>query len=623
MASSCHTDASLYFPVFRFPPVDFPYSGSSEFGKDGYFARVLGDHASHKIGSALSGVQPEAILLLGLTAIEQGYLRAILPNDRMIEVDDIESVLRHLPFRQTDEGFVASRGSQIIEGLLLAKFAHKRLTVDESAPWLPSSHLHDGEGLVVIENDGSVNDVAAVNYAFAIGADVALVSPVSEQEVGSVPRRLAEWMKDRSHSGYRDIKRLVRNRLRGVEFQQYKFVTFFTRGLPYGLFIKNAVPSSHVLKELDCGVFIVDSLVDAHAPMVFDSAIVFSPEKFASEESSAIIEKLNDSNYTVTPLLGKDASVRNLSNYGGFFPFDVMHICTHGGETPGYFVVQDFVDRKGVGHKFEFYEVVGFTPEKRALVQVVRKAIFKSFDGFPWRSKPLEAYSAYVFEDMMKAIRENHHGVLRVRYDSPIALSCHIQCHDSIHQGEFQSLGSFGHPVVFNNSCASSHELEAQFIHAGARAYIGTLWSVGNETATEAALTFYREIVANESILAAFAAMNSSIRNPAYSNVYILWGLHFSSLRKPSNKSDRKIFEALIASHLMWMKKIATTVDPEVRRNSVPIAKFLLKEIMERLSPERLDQIRDFDTEAIENYERALPASEQDAVRSAVEVEMP
>jgi hypothetical protein len=624
MASSCHGDASLYLSVFRFPSVAFPYSGSSEFGKDGYFARVLGDHTSHKISNALSGVQPEAILLLGLTEVEQGYLRAILPNDRLTAVDQIGGVLEHLPLGQTVEGFVACKGTQIIEGLLLAKFAHKRLTIDESAPSLPSSHLHGGEGLVVIENDGSINDVAAVNYAFSIGADVALVSPVGEQVVSSVPRRLAEWRKDHSHNGYQEVKRLVRNRLRGIEFQRYKSVTFFTRGLPYGLFINNATPCSHVLKELDCGVFIVDSLVDAHAPTVFDSAIVFSPERFASEESSAIITTLSDCNYTVTPLLGKDATVRNLSNYGGFFPFDLMHICTHGGETDGYFVVQKFVDRQGATHEFEFYEVVGFGPVEGDRVQVTRKAIFKSFDGFPWKSEPLEAYPAYVFEDMMKAIKsDKDDGVIRVRYDSPISLSCHIQCHDSIHQGEFQSLGGFGHPVVFNNSCSSSHELEAQFIHAGARAYVGTLWSMGNETATEAAVTFYKEIVTSGNLLAALVAMNGSIRNPDYLNIYILWGLHFSSLHKPSGKSDRKIFEALIASYFMWMKKIATTPDPEARRNSIPIAKFLLETILERFSTERLTKVGDFDSDAIENYERALPTPERSLVRGLFEVETP
>src|SRR5450755_3321021 len=80
-ASSCFTEDSVYLPVFFFPSVTFPYTASSDFGKDGYLSRVLGDHTSHKINNALSHVQPESVLLLGLTPIEQGYLRARLPNE--------------------------------------------------------------------------------------------------------------------------------------------------------------------------------------------------------------------------------------------------------------------------------------------------------------------------------------------------------------------------------------------------------------------------------------------------------------------------------------------------------------------------------------------------------------
>jgi len=126
-------------------------------------------------------------------------------------------------------------------------------------------------------------------------------------------------------------------------------------------------------------------------------------------------------------------TVGQLSNYGAYFPYDLMHICAHGGETDGYFVVQKFTDREGADHTLEYYEVVGFAPSGRDMVRVHRKLIFKRLDGFPWMSKPLKGFPRYVFEDMTKAMKENDDEVIRTRFDSKIALSCHIQCSDSIH----------------------------------------------------------------------------------------------------------------------------------------------------------------------------------------------
>src|SRR5258708_24280197 len=253
-----------------------------------------------------------------------------------------------------------------------------------------------------------------------------------------------------------------------------------------------------------------------------------------------------------------------------------MHICAHGGETDGYFVVQEFIDRNGKSHKLEFYEVVGFSPTEGEMVSVHRKLIFKSFDGFPWMSQPLKSYPHYVFEDMMVAMRlDPENKVQRVPFKSKIALSCHIQCADSIHQGDFLCLAGFGNPFVFNNTCSSSNEIAAMIIHAGARSYIGTLWSVGNETAKRAAKAFYEDLVQQGNLLSAFFAMNETIIKKQYQNVYIFWGLHLSTLRKASVKSDARILADLVGLYLSWLNKVQTTPDPEVRQNSIPIARFL------------------------------------------------
>ncbi len=583
----------------------------------------MGDRAAHEINNSLARLQPDSILLVGMTENQKSYLRALLPAQKLIEVNSLDDVRTRLPFSLPITDPVRCKASQLNEGLLLAKFSQKPLVIDESAPLLPEKHLHGGEGVLLIENDASVPDVAAINYGFAINADIALVPATDKNQVRSLPRQLEAWSKDKSHHEFAWAKRAASKRLREVNFATYKFATFFTKGLPYGLFIGNVIPCSHVMKELDCGLFITNALIEEHVPIGLASAIVFSPELFASEETEDISKLFDANNYTVTSLVGKKATVKQLTNYGSHFPYDVMHICAHGGETDGYFVVQEFTDRNGNPHKLEFYEVVGFSPTEGDMVKVHRKLIFKSLDGFPWMSPPLKSYPRYVFEDMMVATRlDPENKVLRIPFNSKIALSCHIQCADSIHQGDFLGLAGFGHPFVFNNTCSSSHEIAATITRAGARSYIGTLWSVGNQTANRAAKVFYEDLVQQGNLLSAFFAMNKTIINKQYENVYIFWGLHLSTLPKVSVKSDAKILADLIGLYLSWLKKVQTTPDPEVRHNSIPIARFLADEIMRRFTPERLKKIKSFDPAKLDEEERGAPQAVDDFSRGVSEIEI-
>lgn len=151
---------------------------------------------------------------------------------------------------------------------------------------------------------------------------------------------------------------------------------------------------------------------------------------------------------------------------------------------------------------------------------------------------------------------------------------------------------------------------------------MGTLWSVGNETAKRAAKAFYENLLQQSNLLSAFFAMNKTIINKQYENVYIFWGLHFSTLPKVSVKSDTKIFASLIGLYLISLEKLHTTPDPEVRRNGIPIARFLADEIMRRFTPERLKEIENFDPTKLDEEERAAHEAVDDFSRGISEIEI-
>lgn len=609
--SSCFQISGSYLPVFHFPPITVPYSPSFQFGDDNWFRHLLGTRAAICINNALARINPEVILLLGLSQSEESYLREILPPQKLISIAALDELPKRLPLSAAHPDPITCQPCQLIQGLLHAKFTCRPLVIDENAPPLQGVCAHGGEGVVVIENGMDMHDVAALNYAFAINADVALVAPIERKEISLLPRVLHDWGRDRSCMDFHRVRHLVTTRLPGVDFRRYKFATFFTTGLPYGLIIKNIIPCSHVMKDINCGITIVNTIAEEQDPVSFGSALLFSPSQFAMEETQEVSTILDKSNFLVKRLLGKQATVKHLENYGSYFPYDLLHICAHGGESDGYYVTQTFTDRQGNEHKIEFYEVVGFSPSGGDMVKVERKAIFSKFDGYPWGSPILKGYPGYIYDDLMKALKggdDTPGAVARKRFDAPIATSCHIQCHDSIHQGFHDSVAGFGSPLIFNNTCSSSHEIAGSTIGAGARAYIGTLWSVKNETASEAAKVFYKDVAEHGSILAAFVAMNKSIRDKRDRDIYIFWGLHIASLRKPTRKSDAGVLNALVQNYFAWLSKIANTADQEVKRNSVQIAGFLLHEILTRLPADRRREIPDFRPERLQEYERSLPA---------------
>jgi hypothetical protein len=148
------------------------------------------------------------------------------------------------------------------------------------------------------------------------------------------------------------------------------------------------------------------------------------------------------------------------------------------------------------------------------------------------------------------------------------------------------------------------------FVSAGARAYLGTLWNVSNTTAVQAAKAFYRRAITDQNLLAAFYEMTKVPTRGKDDNVYILWGLHFSTLRRPTQRSDDAILGALLHSFLMWLHKVTTTSDPATKRNGIPIVAFLYKQLVLTFGPERLAKLEKIDREEMRKMIDSLASDE-------------
>jgi hypothetical protein len=595
LISSYFNKPSTYFIVFTFPDLENAYKQENSVREDDdYFAQMMGTHAAIRINNAIARLHPANIILAGMNAAQKSYIRAHIPERYLIEVDGAQDVERTLAFLSNSfDEVLFCKSSEIIQGLAAAKYANKRLSIDEAAPSCDAKCMHHGTGLVVIENNGTSDEVVAVNYAFSIGADIVFVRPFERSDLHPLQKLIYEWKMRDSDFAYQRLRQTLIERTDGINFLDYEFATFFTLGFPYGMLLNNMIPFTHVFIHPGCDLFIVNNIGSELFPGVGGSALVFSPRLFEHEETDDVIRLLGQNKYLVRALLGKRATVNALADYGEQFPYELMHICSHGGETNGYYVIQDFLDRAGQKHKLEYEEIMGFSPADEEKVAVVRKILFRQFDGFPWMSEELKRLPKYVFDDMAKALnfREASSAtVKRSRVDAPIYASCHIECADSIHQGQFHSLACNSSPIIFNNTCSSWYEIAITFIASGTRAYLGTIWRVDNLVAREAARMFYERLLTKGNLLDAFYEMTKGIQPAKYRNIYLYWGLHFSTMKCPMQKPDQEVFNVLVASLIEWQHEYDSAKDQSVKRQSLRVLRFLVQEMKTNFTPMHLEQ---------------------------------
>jgi len=432
--------------------------------------------------------------------------------------------------------------------------------------------------LIIVEADlYNVSSVAAINYALSIDATVKVVKPIGRDEEREVLSYIEKWQ-DGENAALEAVIDKIRSRIGGVDLSYFEYVTFFTGGLPYSLLTDNAVPCSYVHLLNRTEQFLINNILFERLNS-FYSAIVFSldNEFHINGEGKWAVDLLRTHNYLVRELVGRSATVRNFDYNSQHFPYGILHIASHGGEIDGYAVTQEFTDRDGIIHVVEYDEVVSLAPEPSSdLIAVFRKTIFRTFDGFRWRSPELinQALPNHVFEDMNNALSSmknwDKHSK-RVAKDK-ISAACAIECSDSFHQGMFRVLASHSSPVIFNNTCSSWADVASFFLSAGARGYIGTLWDVSDSAAVAAAKAFYKKAFGS-TLMRAVHKANKRIAHTQDRNIYVFWGLHFSTLR-PGVSYERgaeSVFRELVGSLFRWIGQIRDSKSAEVRKNAIEV----------------------------------------------------
>ncbi|MCC9168656.1 CHAT domain-containing protein [Pontibacter harenae] len=586
--SSYINEVDKYSSFFEFPTV---YVASSEIDKDklevNVITRTRAKEFAVRINNALSALGGcEYVILAGLDENQKSYLH--LPDDiNIIEIEDIGQVDFLLDHFVQKDGYLDVKKDDILPGLYYSLLNNQKIRLNDYANSI-KFELEQKEGIIIIENISAASTVIALNYAYAFNLAVALIEKPNTKS-DEISALIDDWKNGGSKNSFHDLCHLVYSKIENINFPDYKFATFFTSSVPYSLILENVIPFTYVNNILSPDFFIFNALLIENRRPLF-SSIVFSPIEFGvDEETNYVINKLVANNYFVKELTGNEASVYNLENHVKEYPYELLHICSHGGETGGYSLKEEFTDRDGTVHVVEYDEVVSFAPKKGSeLVNVTTTNFWRKFDGLVWGSKEFKnaKYPHHVFTDMVNELK-NVKGKSRRRKDVVCGSSA-IKCIDFIYQPAFNIIaGLHSHPFIFNNTCYSWSNISESFLSVGARGYIGTLWAVENEVAKNTAEAFYDNLFDN-TILSALEKAIAHTRGTSSENIYMYWGLHFQSFKRGASVAENrmKVASRLLTSFYRWRDHLTKVEDPNTQESINELINWNFKQLFDHFREE-------------------------------------
>lgn len=548
-----------YFALFEFPGIT---TAKQKYDVENVDEHTFSQHRANQFEVFLNNILARmnfsgTVILAGLSSDQKSFIRRYA-TVTYIEIDKLEDVDFYLsPFLTQPREKLLIREDEVLIGLRHALREEKILSIDERADPLYLTIEHQ-TGLIVIEDEQKARSLTAVNYAYAVDADICIVSSLGNKAEYEIQHLLSDW-DNGSTKALAEIEQLVNERVGQIDFPKYKWATFFTQGLPYSLVLKNVIPCTYISCHYNPDLFIANALL-YEKMNAQGGAVVFSPLFFQDEETKMVGDFLLEQNYYVRGLIGRDANVKSLRMHLIQFPYDIFHMCSHGGELKGNLIVERFTDRFGKEHTVEYEHVLGFSAGNENDMISVQQLMFpKKLDGKIWGSSELvDVYPSEIFSDMHNSMRRSDATQKAIlRKDIVVANSSHIQCYDSVCMPLFETLASHSSPIIFNNSCTSWFNMAMPFIAAGSRAYIGTLCTVNTQQATEFAKAFY--------LSAKYYSLSDSLhkarvvnKGEKAENIYIMWGLHFSVLQRMPKyyESKRNVFAALSIALGSWIKSM-------------------------------------------------------------------
>lgn len=603
---SSYLNISGYFPLFEFPFVSTVDREKTNDEVDNNSLSVMrAQRFATFVNNVCAHIAPiENVILCGLTPEQKSYLD-FTRHSNVIDIDNLTEVDFYLsPYFEVDRDILECRSDDLLAGLFTALKKNHILRINQDAD-LHELSFSKNNGIVIIEDDHSVISIVGCNYAFSVGSDILVTKKLGSRQDVYIQTLISDWQKGNDES-YRELSALISSRVGEINFPDYSFATFFTTGLPYSLYIKNIIPCSYVHMHMLADVFIMNNII-FQGVQTYGGACVFSPEFFDDEETSTVAKILENRQFLVKKLLGQNATVHEIEFHLKEFPFELFHICSHGGEIHGDLVEEIFEDKDGAKHKIEYERVLSISNAHKGpeMLKVQIKYFLKRLDGITWGSKEIRElkYPGDMVPDMFNAIRNSPAEKKNIlKKDIIVTSSCAIKCSDSNYQAMLHTLASHHSPIIFNNTCSSWFDIAQFFLDSGAKGYIGTLWNISNDSAVAFAIELYSRLF-DIPIAEALYLSNNALSNGKYDHIYMFWGLHFTSITQELDKkaARQNVLKQLFFSINHWEYSFKKSKNHKTQQSILDLMRWIATEIRRTFSSKELQDMKEVMQKEIES----------------------
>lgn len=408
-------------------------------------------------------------------------------------------------------------------------------------------HVHRvrvGEAGQVGDDDDhdAIPQIIAANYAYSLGADLVLITQRDDSLRDDIYREIDERAAHRDElrgtNACKALAAIGAILAPDLAFGARSFITFITRGIPYGYFC-NTTPSTHLFSSPHLGELIIAGIYWATRSQQCLAAVLVDPGDFPESETPRVATSLARGGVVVEEVVGTSATTEMVRLYMQAYPYDLLFICSHCGEVPGRRLLVSVPDRQGNECILEMEEALQFAAVSFADVPGRDVEVFQlirpiSTNGIPCRTAASDADRyAGVWAHLHRTPRENW----KVLFEEKVSHVTHSTAikvrHGCVMLNLIHVIEVSVSPIIFNNGCVSYYDAAQTLTFAGARSYVGTLAPVSSVAAQRLAETLFQERLRELSLPLALWEVQQRVFPDPNDRTYVHVGCHFVRIVPP------------------------------------------------------------------------------------------
>jgi hypothetical protein len=420
-----------------------------------------------------------------------------------------------------------------------------------------------GKHLVVCEEGEEISEVIAANYAFALDAGLFLMPEIDKDHAEDILEAFYT-LHDSDLGPAEAQERLTQELLHlcgSIPVPDEGSITFIGK-LPFG-FAYPEYPSTHLFEYPDLGCAVVNGFAAEQRRTPGTGVVILvDPGKTPAPEIQSVIDLMEPRRAFIRVYQDRAANVRDVRAMIDHFPFDVLIIATHCGDSSGHRWTYEFTDSEGLDRTLVVDLAVDFArtddPDQLRVGHFFR---FVSLDGVDWTDREAKSklHVGTAIHDFNELLNDGPSQLKPVKREaiSRVVGSSAMMMSDSNLLFAQHTMADTGTPIIFNNACLSWHRLAGDMTFAGARAYVGTLFPVTSAEAA-AVLTSALDAHWDRSLPVALWSAQRDVYGVGLRRPYVVTGVFPQHLRVEPLDYPERIRKRLAGSLAGWRERLAS-----------------------------------------------------------------